>query len=137
MTSARIRDRRPCSARQTCRASSAFVLMCAAVNIDDRSAETRDAWRLAGVWCAVGRTRDHYWDGSVVSTLDEGEMFVLEVGVSGVVTGRALATSKLSTSLLHSTHRGSGEDDLFEMSPQAPDPARSLASRLWRIIWGP
>lgn len=62
------------------------------------------------MWCAVGRTRDHYWDGSVVSTLDEGEMFVLEVGVSGTVTGRALPTSKLSTSLHDST-----VDELFEM----------------------
>ena len=67
------------------------------------------------MWCAVGRTRDRYDDGSVVSTLDEGEMFVLEVGVSGTVTGRALPTSKLSTSLRESTHRGSDGDELFDM----------------------
>ena len=67
------------------------------------------------MWCAVGRTRDRFRDGSVPSTVDEGEMFVLEVGASGVVTGRPLPTSMLSTSLRDSTHRASGKDDLFEM----------------------
>lgn len=83
-----------------------YAAMCAGV----RSAETRDAWRLAGVWHAVGRKRDHQED----TVLDEGEMFVLEVGASGAVTGRALPTSELPATLRDSSRRSLDEEH-FEM----------------------
>lgn len=102
----------PCSARRTCQQCTNVHVRC--VSDDDRSAETRDAWRLAGVWHAVGRSSDnHNNDEATLSVLDEDEMFVLEVGASGAVTGRALPTSELPTSLRDSKDRPL--DESFEM----------------------
>lgn len=81
--------------------------------VESRSVETRNAWRLAGVWHAVGnRYRHHEGDGGISDL--EGDMFVLEVAPSGTVTGRALPTSKQHASLGDSIGR-TAEEDSFEM----------------------
>ena len=81
-----------------------------------RGVETRDAARLAGVWHAVQRQSEHYDDDAAAALATEGELFVLEVGVTGVVTGRALPTTEMAAALRHHHrhhHREGGDD--FEM----------------------
>lgn len=87
-----------------------------------RAVETRDAARLAGVWHAVKRQSSSYsagggeyvprWYHSADGS-EEGELFVLEVGVTGAVTGRPLSFSGAGRSPLR---RGGGSDpESFEL----------------------